>query len=151
MFKPPTYVFHSPDAPKGGCSPRVFFLLSPSFGLCGATCPATLIFYFCSCRKEGRRGGSWSQRRKSCSPPHIQPSPFPGFVCKLLGKQCDLAALLGPEKGPEGQCEGLWPSPEVGMGRISLLGFLSLHMSSREGIKLSYGTGDSFSSWMLPA
>lgn len=77
----------------------VFFLLSPFFGLRGATCPATLIFHFHPCRKEGRRrevvakGGSFL--------PTYSPSPFPCFVCKLLGRQCSLAALLGLEKALE--------------------------------------------------
>lgn len=96
-------VFHSPEASKG-VVPLVcfcfFFLLSPSFGLYAATCPATLVFCVCPCRKEGRRGLAAAEGGIAAVLIH-GPSPFPGFVCKLRGRQRSLTALLGPETAPE--------------------------------------------------
>ena len=49
--------------------------------------------------KGGEQEGAGA--KGAVSLPTYSLSPFPGFVCKLLGRQCGLAALLSQDKGPE--------------------------------------------------
>lgn len=131
--------------PRGLCS-WLFSLLLPSSSLCEDADPSTLISHFCGQEREGEAGGGgWDQERKNCSLPRSL-SPFPGFVCKLLGRQCHPAALLRQRRAQRGWCQGLWPSPEVGMGKIGPLGRLSPHTCPREresepGWAVGLGTG----------
>lgn len=85
--------------PQGGCAPGSF--LSCFSHLVCVRLLAPPPSFSISARGERRGGkGGWDEERKNCSLPHSL-GPFPGFVRKLLGRQCHPAALLSQEKGAE--------------------------------------------------
>lgn len=117
--------------PRGLCS----WLFSPwlhSSRLCEATGPTTPISHFCARREKGRQRGP-DRGRRNCSLPRSL-SPFPGFVCKLLGGQCHPAALLSQEQGPAWLAQGTVAQSRGWSGGIGPRGLLSPATCPRGGV-----------------
>lgn len=80
--------------------PGSFFSCFPSL-VCVHGWPHHPNFTFLPLEKGGEKEEVGAKGEIAVHLPTYNPSPFSGFVCKLLGRQCGLAALLGQEKSPE--------------------------------------------------
>ena len=98
MYLNPTCIFHSPETPKGAV-PQALFTLASLPWFVWDPWPHHPILPCLRLKKGGEQERAGA--KGAVSLPTYSLSPFPGFVCKLLGKQCGLAALLSQEKGPE--------------------------------------------------
>lgn len=111
-----------PQGHPQGLYPQALFTLASLLWFVWGRWPRRLDFPCLPLKKGGEQAGIRAKRDVSL--PTLSLNPFPGFVCKLLGRQCGPAALLSQEKGQRGRCGGLWPSLEARMGRKGPSGLL---------------------------